>query len=121
MDGDTALGLQGPTILAVYGRPAAYPDGPRGQAQTASRPPTRGVRGARHRSPSRDQGRTMTGYPTSIGSSDEQSIQLLGHDLAQDLMGQVGFAELAYWLGALRRPTRGEPGVFQAIPVPLCA
>jgi citrate synthase len=33
----------------------------------------------------------MTGYPTSIGSSDETSIQLLGHDLAEDLLGKVGF------------------------------
>ena len=50
----------------------------------------------------------MTGYPTSIGTSDETSITLLGHDLADDLMGQVGFAELAFWLVALRRPTRGR-------------
>jgi citrate synthase len=61
----------------------------------------------------------MTGYPTSIGSSDEASIQLLGHDLAQDLMGQVGFAELAYWLVAMRRPTHGELRLFEAVLVAL--
>ena len=36
----------------------------------------------------------MTSYPTPIGTSDETSIQLLGHDLAEDLLGNVGFAEL---------------------------
>ena len=61
----------------------------------------------------------MTGYSTSIGSSDESSIQLLGHDLAEDLMGQVGFGELAYWLVALRRPTRGELRVFETVLVAL--
>jgi citrate synthase len=61
----------------------------------------------------------MTGYPTSIGSSDEASIQLLGHDLAQDLMGQVGFAELAYWLVSMRRPTHGELRLFEAVLVAL--
>jgi citrate synthase len=61
----------------------------------------------------------MSGYPTSIGSSDESSIQLLGHDLADDLMGQVGFAELAYWLVAMRRPTHGELRVFETVLVAL--
>ncbi len=47
----------------------------------------------------------MTSYPTPIGTSDETSIHLLGHDLAEGLLGNVGFAELAFWLVALRRPT----------------
>ena len=61
----------------------------------------------------------MTGYPTSIGSSDESSIHLLGQDLAVDLLGQVGFAELAFWLVALRRPTPAELRVFEAVLVAL--
>jgi citrate synthase len=61
----------------------------------------------------------MTRYPTSIGTSDATSITLLGQDLASDLMGQVGFAELAYWLVAQRRPTRGEARVFEAVLVAL--
>jgi citrate synthase len=61
----------------------------------------------------------MTEYPTSIGTSDEQSIQLLGHDLAHDLLGQVGFAELAFWLVAMRRPTSGELRVFDSVLVAL--
>ncbi len=36
----------------------------------------------------------MISYPTRIGTSDETSIQLLGHDLAEDLLGNVSFAEL---------------------------
>src|SRR3990170_3785252 len=61
----------------------------------------------------------MTGYATSIGSSDESTIQLLGQDLAADLMGQVGFGELAFWLVAGRRPTPGEVRVFEAVLVAL--
>jgi citrate synthase len=58
-------------------------------------------------------------YPTSIGSSDESTISLLGHDLAADLMGQVGFGELAFWLVAMRRPTPGELRVFESVLVAL--
>ncbi len=61
----------------------------------------------------------MTGYPTSIGHCDESSISLLGHDLSADLLGEVGFAELAFWLVALRRPTAGELRVFEAVLVAL--
>src|SRR3954462_1657706 len=61
----------------------------------------------------------MTGYPTSIGSSDESSIRVLGQDLAQDLMGQVGFGELAFWLVAMRRPTPGELRGFERVLVAL--
>jgi citrate synthase len=61
----------------------------------------------------------MTEYTTSIGSSDEESITLLGQDLARDLLGKVGFAELAFWLVALRRPTAGELRVFEAVLVAL--
>jgi len=61
----------------------------------------------------------MSEYPTSIGTSDEHSITLLGHDLADDLLGQVGFAELAFWLVAMRRPTPGELRMFEAVLVAL--
>jgi citrate synthase len=57
--------------------------------------------------------------PTSIGTSDATSITLLGHDLAGDLMGQVGFGELAYWLVAMRRPTPGQLRLFEAVLVAL--
>jgi citrate synthase len=40
---------------------------------------------------------------------------LLGRDLAADVMGEVGFGELAFWLAAQRRPTAGETRVFEAV------
>ncbi|WP_431977087.1 citryl-CoA lyase [Micromonospora haikouensis] len=58
-------------------------------------------------------------FPTSLGTSDPTTIRLLGHDLAADLMGSVGFGELAYWLVAGRRPTPGEVRVFEAVLVAL--
>jgi citrate synthase len=61
----------------------------------------------------------VTEYPTSIGTSDATSITLLGHNLADELMGKVSFGELAFWLTALRRPTAGELAVFEAVLVAL--
>jgi citrate synthase len=58
-------------------------------------------------------------YPTSIGTSDATSITLLGHDLAEDLMGRVGFGELAFWLAAQRRPSSGEVRLFETVLVAL--
>src|SRR6476620_9579497 len=58
-------------------------------------------------------------FPTSLGTSDAEHIRLLGLDLAEDLMGQVGFGELAFWLVAMRRPTGGEVRVFEAVLVAL--
>ena len=47
-------------------------------------------------------------FPTSLGTSTADEIRLLGQDLTADLMGKVGFGELAFWLVALRRPTPSE-------------
>jgi citrate synthase len=58
-------------------------------------------------------------YPTSLGTSDADSIRLLGHDLAGELMGKVGFGELAFWLVAGRRPAAAEVRVFEAVLVAL--
>ncbi|GAB1821697.1 citryl-CoA lyase [Herbidospora sp. RD11066] len=58
-------------------------------------------------------------FPTGLGTSDADSISLLGKDLAHDLMGKVGFGELAFWLVAGRRPTAGETRVFEAVLVAL--
>ncbi|SFT84836.1 citrate synthase [Geodermatophilus amargosae] len=54
-------------------------------------------------------------YPTALGASSRESITLLGTDLARDVMGSVGFGELAFWLATQRRPTRGETRVFEAV------
>jgi citrate synthase len=61
----------------------------------------------------------MSGYRTSIGSSSETTISLLGHDLAAELMGQTGFGELAFWLVAMRRPAKGELRLFETVLVTL--
>ncbi|MET4639173.1 citryl-CoA lyase [Mycetocola sp. 2940] len=61
----------------------------------------------------------MPEYPTGIGTSDIDSISLLGHDLAGDLLGKVSFGELAYWLATKRRPTPGQLRVFEAVLVSL--
>jgi citrate synthase len=54
-------------------------------------------------------------YPTALGAASRDSITLLGHDLAQDVMGHVGFGELAFWLATQRRPEPGEVRVFEAV------
>jgi citrate synthase len=61
---------------------------------------------------------TDPGYPTSLGVSTEATISLLGEDIT-DLMGSVGFGELAYWLMTLRRPSPGEARVLEAVLVAL--
>jgi len=58
-------------------------------------------------------------FPTSLGTSTADEIRLLGQDLTADLMGKVGFGELAFWLVALRRPTPPETRVFEAVLVAL--
>ncbi|HEY9476210.1 MAG TPA: citryl-CoA lyase [Mycobacteriales bacterium] len=58
-------------------------------------------------------------YPTSLGTSNATTISLLGKDLAADLMGKVGFGELAFWLVTQRRPTPSEVRVFEACLVAL--
>jgi len=54
-------------------------------------------------------------YETALGASSLHSITLLGADLADDVMGKVGFGELAFWLATQRRPSSGETRVFEAV------
>jgi citrate synthase len=58
-------------------------------------------------------------FPTSIGDSDPDKITVLGHDLAAELMGKVGFGELALWLVTQQRPTPSQVRVFEAVLVAL--
>ena len=60
-----------------------------------------------------------TSYRTGLGSSDADSITLLGHSLADDLLGKVTFGELAFWLIAKRRPTAPQRNMFEAVLVAL--
>ena len=56
----------------------------------------------------------VTGYPTALGAADRHRITLLGENLT-DVMGNVGFGELAYWLATQRRPAPGQVRVFEAV------
>ena len=58
-------------------------------------------------------------YETSLGTSTVEEISLMGHSVSKDLMGQVGFAELAFWMTAMRRPSLGELRTFEAVLVAL--
>jgi citrate synthase len=58
-------------------------------------------------------------YRTGIGTSTADTITLLGHDLAGDLLGHVSFGELAFWLIAKRRPTPEQLILFEAVLVSL--
>jgi citrate synthase len=58
-------------------------------------------------------------FRTSLGTSDADTITLLGRDLAADLMGRVGFGELALWLVTQRRPAPAQVRVFEAVLVAL--
>src|SRR5512146_1838205 len=66
-----------------------------------------------------DQDQRQAEYPTGIGTSDADRILLLGHNLADDLIGKVGFGELALWLATQQRPTPSEARVFEAVLVAL--
>ncbi|WP_394619839.1 citryl-CoA lyase [Lentzea sp. JNUCC 0626] len=57
----------------------------------------------------------MTVYETALGASTTDTITLLGKDLARDVMGNVGFGELAFWLATQRRPSAGETRLFEAV------
>ncbi len=61
----------------------------------------------------------VTTYRTGIGTSDRETITLLGHDLAGELLGQITFGELAFWLVAKRRPTEQQRIMFEAVLVAL--
>lgn len=58
-------------------------------------------------------------YPTSLGTSTVEEINLMDQSVSEDLMGKVGFAELAFWMTAMRRPTGGELRTFEAVLVAL--
>ncbi|MBO0790466.1 MAG: citryl-CoA lyase, partial [Ktedonobacteraceae bacterium] len=58
-------------------------------------------------------------YPTGIGTSNASSIHLLGHDLANELIGNMSFGELALWLATQQRPTPQQVRVFEAVLVSL--
>ncbi|XVQ07397.1 citryl-CoA lyase [Spirillospora sp. CA-255316] len=58
-------------------------------------------------------------YRTAIGAADADHIFVRGHDLAGELIGDVGFGFLAFWLVTARRPAPGELRLFEAVLVSL--
>jgi citrate synthase len=58
-------------------------------------------------------------YPTSLGTSDADTITLLGRSLAEDLLGKVGFGELALWMVTQSRPSPPQVRVFESVLVAL--
>ena len=56
---------------------------------------------------------------SDIGRSTPDSITVRGRDLATELMGQVTFSELAFFLTAARMPSPGETRLFDAALVAL--
>jgi citrate synthase len=54
-------------------------------------------------------------YRTGLGTSDADSITLLGHDLASEFLGKISFGELAYYLIAKHRPSKGQLVMFEAV------
>jgi citrate synthase len=64
-------------------------------------------------------GPSYPSYRTGIGTSTADTITLLGHDLAGELLGRVTFGELAFWLIAKRRPTPAQRTMFEAVLVSL--
>ena len=56
---------------------------------------------------------------SEIGKSTPDTITVRGRDLATELMGQVTFSEMAFFLTAARMPTAGETRLFDAALVAL--
>jgi citrate synthase len=61
----------------------------------------------------------MTSFRTSVGTSDADSITLMGRDLAGELMGQTTLTELAFLLVQRRMPSPEETRLFDAVLVSL--
>jgi citrate synthase len=58
-------------------------------------------------------------FETSVGTSDADSITVMGRDLADDLMGRVTLSELAFLVVQRRMPSPEETRLFDAVLVSL--
>ena len=58
-------------------------------------------------------------FETSVGTSDADSITVMGRDLARDLMGKATLSELAFLVVQGRMPTPEEARLFDAVLVSL--
>src|SRR5687767_2178729 len=58
-------------------------------------------------------------FETSVGTSDADSITVMGRDLSSELLGQVTFTELTFLLVARRAPSPAEARMLDAVLVAL--
>src|SRR3954467_5074509 len=58
-------------------------------------------------------------FETSVGTSDPDSITVMGHDLARELMGKATLTELAFLVVQRRMPTPEETRLLDAVLVSL--
>ena len=61
----------------------------------------------------------MTSFRTSVGTSDADSITVMGRDLSSELMGNVTLTELAFLMVQRRMPSAEETRLFDAVLVSL--
>src|SRR5215212_10451058 len=58
-------------------------------------------------------------FETSVGTSDADSITVMGRDLARDLMGKATLTELAFLVVQRRMPSAEETRLLDAVLVSL--
>jgi citrate synthase len=58
-------------------------------------------------------------FETSVGTSDADSITVMGRDLAEELLGRATFTELTFLLVQRRAPTAAETRMLDAVLVSL--
>jgi citrate synthase len=58
-------------------------------------------------------------FETSVGTSDADSITVMGRDLSSELLGQVTFTQLAFLLVQRRMPSPEETRLFDAVLISL--
>jgi citrate synthase len=58
-------------------------------------------------------------FETSVGTSDADSITVMGRDLSSELLGKVTFTELAFLLVQRRMPSPDETRLFDAVLISL--
>src|SRR4051794_18567848 len=97
-DDVTNGGSNGSTGATGATGPANSHDDPIGSTRAAGSSGSGGDPGAGRSGSGHDAGfQAALDYPTALGASTPTSITLLGRDLAKDVMGEVGFGELAFW------------------------
>src|ERR687889_1387208 len=61
----------------------------------------------------------MTSFRTSVGTSDADSITVMGRDLSSELLGKVTFTQLTFLLVQRRMPSPEETRLFDAVLISL--